>query len=206
MDAFKQLMGFFMMGTVVVLAWIFGRQAGNDARAPVGRPGRARAGRLAVRSRRRVPRRARAGSLTFAALCLAAGLFLGLHQAGRQRRARRATRRWPQAGDIAWQTYTPESLGSRPGGGPPVFIDFTAAWCLSCQVNERLALRSAGVQQRFRDRGIVAFKADWTLYDERITEALRSYSAAAACRSTCCSPRDSRGRGCCRKSSPLPSS
>jgi thiol:disulfide interchange protein DsbD len=42
-------------------------------------------------------------------------------------------------------------------------------------VNERLALRAAAVEERFRRLEIAAFKADWTLYDERITEALRSF-------------------------------
>lgn len=176
MDAFKQLMGFFMMGTVVVLAWIFGRQAGNDALAfllgglVVLALGAWLYGRAAVSSAAAGSRRL---ALTFAALCLAAGLFLGLHQA---KAAPASGSEEPVAeGAIAWQTYTPEAVQAARAAGRPVFIDFTAAWCLSCQVNERLALRSAGVQQRFRDRGIVAFKADWTLYDERITEALRSF-------------------------------
>lgn len=175
MDAFKQLMGFFMMGTVVVLAWIFGRQAGNDALAfllaglvvlALGAWLYGRAASSAAPGSRRL-------SLTFAALCVAAGLFLGLHQA--KAAPASASDEPALEGAIAWQTYTPEAVQAARAAGRPVFIDFTAAWCLSCQVNERLALRSAGVQQRFKERGIAAFKADWTLYDERITEALRSF-------------------------------
>jgi len=54
-------------------------------------------------------------------------------------------------------------------------VDFTAAWCLSCQVNERVALRAPAVAERFARHGVAAFKADWTLQDERITAALRGF-------------------------------
>jgi len=176
MESFKQLMGFFMMGTVVVLAWIFGQQAGNDALAfllgglVVLGLGGWLYGRAVLSTAAPGPRRL---SLAVAALCAGAGLFLGLHQA--KAAPRPGVQEPVFEGVIAWQSYSPEAVQAARTAGRPVFIDFTAAWCLSCQVNERVALRSAGVQQRFRDRGIVAFKADWTLYDERITEALRSF-------------------------------
>ena len=54
----------------------------------------------------------------------------------------------------------------------PVFVDFTAKWCLSCQVNERVALGQPGVEQAFQARNVVLMKADWTRHDEDITQAL----------------------------------
>jgi thiol:disulfide interchange protein DsbD len=53
-----------------------------------------------------------------------------------------------------------------------VFVDFTASWCLSCQVNERVALQQPQVQQAFKDANVVLLKADWTRGDDAITQAL----------------------------------
>jgi thiol:disulfide interchange protein DsbD len=56
--------------------------------------------------------------------------------------------------------------------GQPVFVDFTASWCLSCQVNERVALARPEVVEAFQARNVVLMKADWTRHDEAITQAL----------------------------------
>jgi thiol:disulfide interchange protein DsbD len=58
--------------------------------------------------------------------------------------------------------------------GQPVFVDFTASWCLSCQVNERVALSQPAVQQAFASANVALFRADWTREDPAITEALTS--------------------------------
>ncbi len=59
--------------------------------------------------------------------------------------------------------------------GAPAFVNLTAAWCITCQVNERLALSSATVAQAFRDRGIVYLKGDWTNRDPEISRLLDSF-------------------------------
>jgi thiol:disulfide interchange protein DsbD len=51
-------------------------------------------------------------------------------------------------------------------------VDFTASWCLSCQVNERVALSQPEVQQAFQAANVALLKADWTRHDEAITQAL----------------------------------
>ena len=56
--------------------------------------------------------------------------------------------------------------------GQPVFVDFTASWCLSCQVNERVALDQPQVIQAFQAAHVVLLKADWTRQDPAITETL----------------------------------
>ena len=56
-----------------------------------------------------------------------------------------------------------------------MLIDFTASWCLSCQVNERVALQTPAVRAKLRSHGVTLLKADWTRRDDRITEALASY-------------------------------
>jgi thiol:disulfide interchange protein DsbD len=53
-----------------------------------------------------------------------------------------------------------------------VFVDFTASWCLSCQVNERVALTQPSVQQAFQSSNVALLKADWTRHDEAITQTL----------------------------------
>jgi thiol:disulfide interchange protein DsbD len=71
-----------------------------------------------------------------------------------------------------WQPFTPTLLAQSRARGKAVFIDFTASWCLSCQVNERLILDRADVQQHLRDSGAVLLRADWTNQDPAITQTL----------------------------------
>ncbi len=71
-----------------------------------------------------------------------------------------------------WQSWSADAVQSSLAAGQPVFVDFTAAWCLSCQVNERVALNQPSVQQTFQAANVVLLKADWTRHDEAITQAL----------------------------------
>jgi thiol:disulfide interchange protein DsbD len=75
---------------------------------------------------------------------------------------------------LVWQPYSQQVLDKARADGRPVFIDFTASWCLSCQVNERLVLRSREVQRQFRAHDVMLLKADWTRYDPEITKQLTS--------------------------------
>ena len=63
-------------------------------------------------------------------------------------------------------------MQSTLAAGQPAFVDFTASWCLSCQVNERVALDQPEVMQAFGARNVALFKADWTRQDPAITQAL----------------------------------
>ena len=63
--------------------------------------------------------------------------------------------------------------------GRPVFVDFTASWCLSCQVNERVALRTPQVEAAFKKDNVALLKADWTQRDDAIAQALADLAAAA---------------------------
>lgn len=76
------------------------------------------------------------------------------------------------AQDARWQSFTPELVAQYRAQGKPVFVDFTASWCLSCQVNERVVLDRSDVQQRLKSSGIELVRADWTRHDETIATAL----------------------------------
>jgi thiol:disulfide interchange protein len=71
-----------------------------------------------------------------------------------------------------WEPFTPSLVAQYRAQGRAVFVDFTASWCLSCQVNERVILDSAAVKQHLRDSGVALVRADWTNQDADITKAL----------------------------------
>jgi len=71
-----------------------------------------------------------------------------------------------------WQPWSADAVTKYQSQGRPVFVDFTASWCLSCQVNERIALSQPQVQQAFAGANVALLKADWTREDPAITEAL----------------------------------
>lgn len=76
---------------------------------------------------------------------------------------------------LSWVPYSPEALQSLRAEGKPVFLDFTASWCLTCQFNERTAIDTPAVIKALASRGITAMKGDWTNADPTITAALKSF-------------------------------
>jgi thiol:disulfide interchange protein len=72
----------------------------------------------------------------------------------------------------AWEPWSADAVARFQAQGRPVFVDFTASWCLSCQVNERVALNSPAVQQAFQTDNVALLRADWTREDPTITQAL----------------------------------
>lgn len=73
--------------------------------------------------------------------------------------------------EIPWQPFSEAAVASLEG--TPVFIDFTADWCLTCKVNERTVLETSSVREAMAEHGVVPLKADWTRRDDVITEWLR---------------------------------
>ncbi|MCW5605796.1 MAG: thioredoxin family protein [Burkholderiales bacterium] len=159
----KQFLAFPLYGTVVWLAWVLGRQAGLDAvilllAALVVLGGAAWL--AGVPSRRPVPVRAAATVLA----ALAIGLVLPA--------ARDANPVEQARADETWESWSKDRVTALVAQGKPVFVDFTAAWCVTCQVNKQLVLTRPDVEQAFRERGVTLVRADWTRRDADIAAAL----------------------------------
>ena len=76
---------------------------------------------------------------------------------------------------IDWKPYDADQIGEYRQAGVPVFIKFSAKWCLTCLVNEKTAFSSAASAEAFRKNGVAAFSADWTNRSDEITAALESF-------------------------------
>jgi thiol:disulfide interchange protein DsbD len=169
MARLEQALAFPLYATVAWLVWVLSQQAG-----PTG-VGAALAGLVLIalaawlytasRDARATWRRVGTGAV---AALVAAALAVGpLSDASTATPARTGS-----AGDEA---FSPRRLVELRGQGKPVFVNVTAAWCITCLVNERVALRTAAVTEAFAKKGVVVLKADWTNRDPSITEMLGSF-------------------------------
>jgi thiol:disulfide interchange protein DsbD len=85
----------------------------------------------------------------------------------------------PARGDgIAWQPWSAAAVEQVRATGRPVLVDFTARWCLTCKANEKFALDVPSVRTKLKETGAVAFRADYTNPDPRITEELKRHGRA----------------------------
>ena len=79
---------------------------------------------------------------------------------------------------LAEEPFSKARLDELQAAGQPVFVNLTAAWCITCKVNERVALRSSAVTQAFRSGGITYLKGDWTRANPEISDLLKSFDRA----------------------------
>lgn len=77
--------------------------------------------------------------------------------------------------DANWEAFTPARLEELQANRTPVFINFTAAWCITCLVNERAVISTEAVRAALEDEGVAYLKADWTNRDPAITAKLESF-------------------------------
>ncbi len=120
-----------------------------------------------------------------AAVLIVLGLAIPLSQVRGERRAGAAqtgatiaSTAAAKGTEVIWQPYSERAVDNARATGHPVFIDFTAAWCLSCQFNERAVLESADVESALLKGSVVTMKADWTNSDPEITKKLASVGRA----------------------------
>ncbi len=170
MVSLKQALAFPLYLTVVWLVWVLGRQVGVDAVARLMIGMTLFGAGLWVYGRWNVSltARARMTARAMAVLLALAGVVLGWPHDPGSRDASLAT----TSGH--WKPWSPDAVTAARDNGQPVFVDFTAAWCVTCQVNKRLVLNREAVQARFRERNVVTMVADWTNRDPQISLALDS--------------------------------
>jgi len=174
MEKLKQFMGFPLLATNLWLLWVLQNQRGSDAALALLAlfllVGFCAWGYGSLGLERSNPARWVLGILLLLLLLIGSTLLVR-----RIRDAIPAAER-PESGEgIAWRSYSPEALDSLRKQGKPVFLVFTASWCLTCQFNERTAINVPSVRNLIKERGITAMKGDWTNADPAITSALKSF-------------------------------
>ena len=167
MEVLKQALAFPMYGAAVWLLWVVSQEAG-----PAGVLGTAAGAVLLgfaawvlglsqqAEGRNRRFGHATAAAAVLLALAVLAGIAATPVEAARGEGA-------------SSEAYSAAKLAAAREAGKPVFVNMTAAWCVTCLVNERLAISSEAVQDAFAARQIVYLKGDWTRQDPAITEYLR---------------------------------
>jgi thiol:disulfide interchange protein DsbD len=170
METFKEFLAFPMLATVIWLSWTLGQSAGVNALAISW------FSLLAISFgvwglTRLQSARAPVAVLGFG-LSVMFIAFISQVPSAPSELARASA---SDSDAIAWRPYSRDALAEARKQGKPVFVDFTAAWCITCQVNERLVFSSTEVKQRFKDLGIVALKADWTNRNPEIADALAAF-------------------------------
>jgi thiol:disulfide interchange protein DsbD len=173
MEVLKQAASLFMFGTVIWLAWVVAEAYGAALLAALLSTFLllAVAGWFLGRwpAKRWATAVAAVFLLAVIGACVAAPKELATAPAVS---AAQPSSESPAARSAVWQPWSADAVQHALAAGQPVFVDFTAGWCLSCQVNERVALAQPQVQQAFTAANIALFRADWTREDDSITRAL----------------------------------
>lgn len=167
----RQVMAIPMYVSVAWLIWVLARQTGESGML-LGLAGCVVIGVGAWflgLAQRGPHRRAWASGLAAVALVGSLALLPWL-----ERREGPVPEREASASDMA-ERYSARRLDDLRAEGRPVFVNMTADWCLSCLVNERIALSTDSVQAALKDRGVVYLKGDWTRADPEITRYLRAF-------------------------------
>ena len=164
MDTFRRLMAFPMFATVVWLVWVLGQQTGIDGAGALLAllvSGAFVLWALTLQGRARTV-------LAFISIASFVLLMLGIGsnvvKFSETAPATAATERW--------QPWAPGKVDALLASGRPVFVDFTAAWCVTCQYNKKTTLANTAVLADFEAKKVQLLRADWTRRDPAITAAL----------------------------------
>jgi thiol:disulfide interchange protein len=177
MERAKQFLAFPMYAAAIWLVWVLVQQAGvNSIIIALG-------GMLLIAISAWLYDSTRAGhnkgrwfgNISALALVLLAigmgGVSVNSSDASASNTTRGAT-----ASVANWEAYSDERLQQLLAEGKPVFLNFTASWCISCLVNERVALSTDAVKKQFEQQGITYLKGDWTNRDPHITAFLKKFN------------------------------
>jgi thiol:disulfide interchange protein DsbD len=122
-------------------------------------------GRWAALNRSRGVRRA---GQAIAAVLLVAGFAYGMPRTGA-----------PKPGEISWEPWSATRVAELVKEGRPIYVDFTARWCVTCQANKKLVFGSGEVRDFFAEHKIATLRADWTNADPAITAELARWNQSA---------------------------
>jgi len=184
MESFKQGMAFLLYATVGYLVWILvGQMVEDQGFLPDALLGTLLGlvllavaswifGRWAAPHR---PTSARRMGLAIALLVAVGGIYLGYPQPAFDADASATS----DAPPVSWEKWEPGKAAALAAEGKLVYVDFTARWCATCQVNKKAVFTSAEVRRYFAAHEVVALKADWTNHDPAIAEALAAFDRAA---------------------------
>ena len=166
MDTFRRAMAFPMFATVVWLVWVLGQQSGIDGAAAllallVVLAALVWALGLAGRTR-----------WVLSALLLVGGAYLATAIGPHITQPVSNVAASGTAPGERWQAWSAAQVAEANASGKPVFVDFTAAWCVTCQFNKRTTLSNAEVLSAFDKKQVQLLRADWTRQDPAITAVL----------------------------------
>jgi thiol:disulfide interchange protein DsbD len=173
MEIFRSALAFPMYAAAAWLAWVLAQQSGPEglARLFAGAVALALAAWLFGLSQRGRAQGGR-GRLAMILSGLSAAACVALVAAGPQALADPKIPAAPAPGAVASEPFSPDRLAALRAQGRTVLVNFTAAWCVTCQVNERLAFSSPDVAAAFKRSGAAYLVADWTSRDPVIAQAL----------------------------------
>jgi thiol:disulfide interchange protein/DsbC/DsbD-like thiol-disulfide interchange protein len=179
MVRFKQFMGFLVLGTLVWLVWVLGALAGTDGivRFLVFIIAVALGGWIIGGIQQSNGNLGFAVTVAAIVIALAGIAVLDFDASAPSAQAGIAGGEHGSEG-IQWEPWTDENIAAALEQGRPVFVDFTAAWCTTCQVNERVVLHSDRVLAAVAEHDVAMLVADWTRPDERIRLRLAEFGRA----------------------------
>jgi thiol:disulfide interchange protein DsbD len=179
MDVLKQALAFPMFAAAIWLVWVIAQQAGPmGVLVALGGMGLlALAAWIRSVSRNASSRWQWTGAgAAVASLVAAAALLPTLSALGGGESSDAVTTGGSSLTDaVDHEPYSPERLAQLRAQGKPVFVNLTASWCITCLVNERVALSTDEVRDAFEKQGVTYLKGDWTRQDPRITELLKQH-------------------------------
>ncbi len=174
MERVKQLMGFLLLATLLFLLSVLGAERGVSAVIWTSAFLLVLSLVCWMKGQFLLPTTSRATHAIVLVLMLLLVIGSGFYFIGQKFRAAQLTAMDTQSyGD--WQPFTPERLQAELAQGHSVFVDFTAAWCITCKFNEATVLETDAVRDAFKRNHIVKLKADWTNADPAITKILKQF-------------------------------